>query len=87
MKLKANKWTKKKPRRTGGLLHPGLKKAQARANELSFFFPRGIQPVICPFLYIKKKLDTQPVFNLKHHIDLDKPINALKQPKNQPKNP
>jgi len=72
-------------------LHPGLKKAQARANELSFFFPRGIQPVICPFFVKKKKkkkkLDTQPVFNLKHHIDLDKPINALKQPKNQPKNP
>ena len=55
MKLKANKWTKKKPRRTGGLLDPGLKKAQARANELSFFFSRGIQPVICPFLYIYKK--------------------------------
>lgn len=52
MKLKTNKWTKKKPRRTGGLLHLGLKKAQARANELSFLFPRGIQPVICPFLYI-----------------------------------
>jgi hypothetical protein len=85
MKLKANKWTKKKPRRTGGLLHPGLKKAQARANELSFF-SKGHTTCHLP-LFCKKKLDTQPVFNLKHHIDLDKPINALKQPKNQPKNP
>jgi hypothetical protein len=57
MKLKANKWTKKKPRRTGGLLDPGLKKAQARANELSFFFSKGHTTChLSLFVYKKKKL-------------------------------
>jgi hypothetical protein len=39
----------------GGLVHSGFKKAQARANKLSFFFQRSIQPVICPFFFFVKK--------------------------------
>jgi len=47
---------KKKLRLTGTLVHPGFKKAQARANKLSFFFKEAynLSFALSFFFFVKK---------------------------------